>query len=59
MNHAAPATGPSQLSLFDEPAPAVAAAPALSPPLAVEVSSAKVPGPGKAKKSRIAAQKAP
>ena len=39
--------------------PTPAAAPARSPPWAVEVSSVKVPGPGSARKSRMAAQKAP
>jgi hypothetical protein len=39
--------------------PAVAAAPARRPPWPVEVSSAKVPGPGSARKIRTAAQKAP
>jgi hypothetical protein len=38
--------------------PQVAAAPARKPPFAVEVSSANVPGPGKARKSRMEAQKA-
>ena len=32
--------------------PAVAAAPARRPPLAVEVNSAKVPGPGSARNSK-------
>mgnify|MGYP007118353641 CR=1 FL=1 len=39
--------------------PRVAAAPARKPPLPVEVSRAKVPGPGSARKTRMAAQKAP
>ena len=43
MSRAAPATGPSQLSLFDEPVPAVAVAPEALPPAPVQAAPAATP----------------
>ena len=56
---ATPATASHSSTWSPRISPAVAAAPARNPPLPVEVSSAKVPGPGSARNNRIAAQKAP